>query len=371
VPDTPRVITLSPRDHDAILFDLDGVLTQTARVHAAAWKRLFDQFLEQHSLGTGASVVPFDINDDYRRHVDGKPRQDGVVAFLQSRSIDLPFGAPDDGPNVHTVHGLGHLKDKYFVEELDQKGVERYEASIALVRTLRAEDVKTGVVSSSNNCAAVLAAAEIADLFDVRVDGLDIARLALNGKPAPDGFLEAARRLGLEPPRVVVLEDAIAGVQAGRAGGFGLVIGVDRGGQSLELRRAGADVVVTDLAEIHVAIEAPSTWSLAFDDFDPGREGIREALCTLGNGYFGTRGAAPGSVADGVHYPGTYLAGGYNRLQTEIAGRVVEHEDLVNLPNWLALGVRLADADWFDERHVTLLEYRQELDLRRGMLLRP
>jgi beta-phosphoglucomutase family hydrolase len=370
VPDTPRVITLSPRDYDAILFDLDGVLTKTARVHAAAWKRLFDQFLEQRSAETGEPFVPFDVDDDYRRHVDGKPRQDGVAAFLQSRRIDLPLGAPDDGPAVRTVHGLGSLKDQYFLEELNQQGVERYEASIELVRTLRAEDVKTAVVSSSNNCAAVLAAAEIADLFDVRVDGLDIARLALNGKPAPDGFLEAARRLGLEPPRVVVVEDAIAGVQAGRAGGFGLVIGVDRGGRSLDLRRAGADVVVADLAEIQVAIEPPSTWSLVFDDFDPGREGIREALCTLGNGYFETRAAAPGSVADGVRYPGTYLAGGYNRLQTEIAGRVVENEDLVNLPNWLAVGVRLADADWFDERHVTLLEYRQELDLRRGMLLR-
>jgi beta-phosphoglucomutase-like phosphatase (HAD superfamily) len=164
VPDTAPVITLSPRDYDAILFDLDGVLTQTARVHAAAWKRLFDRFLEQQSVETGESFVPFDINDDYRRHVDGKPRQDGVVAFLQSRRIDLPLGAPDDGPNVRTVHGLGNLKDQYFLEELDQKGVERYEASIEVVRALRAEDVKTGVVSSSNNCAAVLAAAEIADL---------------------------------------------------------------------------------------------------------------------------------------------------------------------------------------------------------------
>jgi hypothetical protein len=175
-----------------------------------------------------------------------------------------------------------------------------------LVRTLRAEDIKTAVVSSSNNCAAVLAAAEIADLFDARVDGLDLARLALNGKPAPDAFLEAAHHLELEPTRAVVVEDAIAGVQAGRAGGFGLVIGVDHGGRSLDLRRAGADVVVADLAEIKIAIEPPSTWSLVFEGFDPGREGIREALCTLGNGYFETRAAAPGSVADGVHYPGTY-----------------------------------------------------------------
>jgi beta-phosphoglucomutase family hydrolase len=367
---TSPVVTLSPRDFDAVLFDLDGVLTQTARVHAVAWKRLFDQFLKRRAAETGEPFAPFDVEADYRRYVDGKPRQDGVAAFLQSRRIDLPLGAPDDGPTAQSMHGLGNLKDQYFLEELHRHGVQGYEASIALVRTLRAEDVKTAVVSSSHNCAAVLAAAGIAELFDARVDGLDLIRLGLNGKPAPDAFLEAVRRLEVEPSRAVVVEDAIAGVQAGRAGRFGLVIGIDHSGRSLELRRAGADVVVADLADVGVAIEPPSMWSLVFEGLAPGREGIREALCTLGNGYFATRAAAPGSVADGVHYPGTYLAGGYNRLRTEVAGRVVESEDLVNLPNWLALGVRLAGGGWFDERHVTLLEYRQELDLRRGMLLR-
>ena len=223
---TSPVVTLSPRDYDAVLFDLDGVLTQTARAHAAAWKRLFDQFLKRRTAETGEPFVPFDVEADYRRYVDGKPRQDGVAAFLQSRRIDLPLGAPDDGPAVQSVHGLGNLKDHYFLEELHQHGVQGYEASIELVRTLRAEDVKTAVVSSSNNCAAVLAAAGIAELFDVRVDGLDLIRLGLNGKPAPDAFLEAVRRLEVEPSRTVVVEDAIAGVQAGRAGGFGLVIGV-------------------------------------------------------------------------------------------------------------------------------------------------
>jgi hypothetical protein len=194
--------------------------------------------------------------------------------------------------------------------------------------------------------------------------------LALSGKPAPDAFLEAARRLEVEPSRAVVVEDAMAGVTAGRAGGFGSVIGVDRGGRSLALRQAGADVVVTSLAQVQVATEPPSAWSLVFDGFDPAKEGIREALCTLGNGYFATRAAAPGAAADGVHYPGTYLAGGYNRLDTDVAGRVVENEDLVNLPNWLAVQFRIADEDWFDARTVTILAYRQELDLRRGLLLR-
>jgi beta-phosphoglucomutase family hydrolase len=364
------VVTISPQDYDAVLFDLDGVLTKTASVHAAAWKRLFDGFLEQRAADVGEPFVPFDIDADYRRYADGKPRYDGVEAFLKSRGIALPLGTPDDGPGAQSVRALGNLKDHYFTQHLEQHGVEPYEAAIALVRTLRAQEIKTAVVSSSNNCAAVLEAAGIAQLFDVRVDGMDITRLALNGKPAPDAFLEAARRLRVEPSRAVVVEDAIAGVEAGHAGGFGLVIGVDHSGQSQALRVAGADVVVTDLAQVQVAVEPPATWTLVYEDFDPAREGMREALCALGNGYFTTRGAAAWARADGSYYPGTYLAGGYNRLHTDIAGRVVENEDLVNLPNWLTLEFHIADGDWFDETAVRLLSYRQELDLRRGMLLR-
>ena len=348
------VVTLSPRDYDAVLFDLDGVLTKTATVHAAAWKRLFDQFLTQWAADTGAAFVAFDIDTDYRRYVDGKSRDDGVVAFLASRGIALPFGVPEDSPDAHTVHALGRLKDHYFLQHLAQHDVERDDAALALVRTLRAHEVKTAVVSSSNNCAVVLEAAGIAPLFDARVDGMELTRLALNGKPAPDAFLEAAQRLQVELSRAVVVEDAIAGVEAGRAGRFGCVIGVDRGGQSKALREAGAGAVVTTLAQVQVAVEPPSAWSLVFDGFDPACEGIREALCTLGNGYVATRAAAAGAVADDVHYPGTYLAGGYNRLRTNIAGRVVENEDLVNFPNWLALEFRIADADWFDIRTAKL-----------------
>jgi beta-phosphoglucomutase family hydrolase len=367
---TAPLVTLSPRDYDAVLFDLDGVLTQTASVHAAAWKRLFDGFLERRAAETGQPFVPFDIDADYRRYVDGKPRYDGVASFLEARGIELPWGAPEDLPGTQTVQALGHLKDQYFLQHLEQHGVEVYESSIELVRTLRAQEIKTAVVSSSKNCAAVLEAAGISPLFDARVDGTHISRLGLKGKPAPDTFLEAARRLRTEPSRAVVVEDAIAGVEAGHAGRFGLVIGVDRSGQSRALRQAGADVVVTDLAQIQVAVEPPSAWSLVYEDFDPAREGMREALCALGNGYFATRGAAAWARADSVHYPGTYLAGGYNRLHTNIAGRVVENEDLVNFPNWLALEFRIADGDWFDETAVRLLSYRQELDLRHGLLLR-
>ena len=364
------VVTLSPRDYDAVLFDLDGVLTRTASVHAAAWKKLFDGFLEKRAAETGKPFVPFDIDADYRRYVDGKPRYDGVQAFLASRRITLPLGEPEDGPEVQSVSALGNLKDEYFHQQLKQNGVESYEAAIALARKLRAQEIKTAVVSSSNNCAAVLEAAGIAQLFDVRVDGTDITRLGLKGKPAPDAFLEAARRLGAEPARAVVVEDAVVGVEAGRAGRFGLVIGVDRGGRAQALRAADADAVVTHMGQVEVVEEHSSTWSLMYEDFDPARERIREALCTLGNGYFATRGAAPWAVADDVHYPGTYVGSGYNRLRTDIADRVVENEDLVNFPNWLALGLRIAGEDWFDARAVTILSYRQELDLRHGMLLR-
>lgn len=364
------VITLSPLDYDAVLFDLDGVLTRTASVHASAWKRLFDSFLEQRATQSGKPFVPFDIDTDYPRYVDGKPRYDGVAAFIESRGIELPWGAPDDGPGVQSVCALGNQKGHYFLQHLEQHGVETYEASIALVRELRAQNVKTAVVSSSTSCAAVLEAAGVAQLFDERVDGMDVTSLGLKGKPAPDAFLEAARRVGVEPSRAVVVEDAIAGVEAGRAGRFGCVIGVDHIGHGQALHDAGADVVVTDLSQVKVAVEPSSAWSMVFEGFDPAQEGIRESLCTLGNGYFATRGAAAGAVADGIHYPGTYLAGGYNRLRTDIAGRVVENEDLVNFPNWLALQLRIDGEEWFDARSVTLLSYRQELDLRRGMLLR-
>ena len=207
-------------------------------------------------------------------------------------------------------------------------------------------------------------------MFEARVDGKDVTRLELKGKPAPDAFLEAARRVGVEPSRAVVVEDAVAGVEAGCAGGFGCVIGVDRGGHAQALREAGADFVVTDMSQVRVEVEPASAWSLVFEGFDPAQEGIREALCTLGNGYFATRGAVAGAAADDIHYPGTYLAGGYNRLRTDLAGRMVENEDLVNFPNWLALEFRIDGEDWFDARTARLLSYHQEFDLRHGMLLR-
>lgn len=236
--------------YGAVLFDLDGVLTDTAGVHAGCWKRTFDEFLRRRADRTGEPFQPFDSESDYRLYVDGKRRYDGVRDFLVSRGIDLPEGAADDPPNAETVCGVGNRKNVLVNEALEEGGVEVYRGSVALVRALRRAGKKTGVVSSSANCAAVLRAAGIEDLFEVRVDGEVAAELDLSGKPAPDTFLEAARELGVDVKRTVVVEDAISGVQAGRNGGFGLVIGIARHDEPGVLRQEGADVVVSDLGEL-------------------------------------------------------------------------------------------------------------------------
>jgi alpha,alpha-trehalase len=242
---------LSPERFDAMVFDLDGVITRTAKVHAAAWKTMFDDYLAQ-CTPSGEQYIPFDVETDYRQYVDGKPRYEGVRSFLEARGVNLPYGNPDDPPGRETVCGLGNRKNALFLEELRMNGVEVYASSIALIRTLREAGFRTAVVSSSRNCQAVLEAANIADLFDARVDGRDLQRLNLKGKPAPDMFIEASHQLDSDPQRTVGVEDATAGVQAIRAAGFGKVIGVNRGDWAEALREHGADRVVVDLGELSV-----------------------------------------------------------------------------------------------------------------------
>ena len=626
-----------PRDqYDAVIFDLDGVVTRTARLHAAAWKQLFDEYREDRLKRDLPVYPPFDEDKDYLEYVDGKPRYDGIESFLSASDIDLPRGDPDDPPEKRTICGLGNRKNELFHEHLESDGVDAYDSTVELIHHLQEDGFKTAIISASKNCAAVLEAAGLQDLFQVRVDGVELEKLNLAGKPEPDVFVVAAKRLEVDPERAVIVEDAIAGVQAGRKGGFGLVIGVGRSGNPERLRENGADQVVSDLSEVVVeegssscdtselssgldaineiaashskrlavfldydgtlspivahpedavlseemrntlrrlamvcpvavvsgrdladvrervgleeiiyagshgfdiagpdglrrenpeaqdflpaldeaeaelreqladvegaqverkkfaiaihfrnaaeasvpdieqavdavrsnhpklrkgdgkkifelqpdidwhkgraviwllkaldldqrkvlpiylgddvtdedafrtlrarglgivvrdepretaaeyALDSPAEvascldrlvarlelmekWVLVYDGFEPAQEGLREALCTLGNGVFATRGAAPESAADDVHYPGTYLAGGYNRLETEIAGRTVENEDLVNLPNWLALSFRIEGGDWFDLEKVEILSYRQELNLKDGVLAR-
>jgi beta-phosphoglucomutase family hydrolase len=234
----------------ACLFDLDGVLTQTAKVHAAAWKEMFDAFLRQRAAQAGESFEPFDPVADYDEYVDGKPRYDGVRSFLAARGIDLPEGTPDDPPDALTVHGLGNRKNELVLGLIERQGVQVYEGSVRYVRAVRDAGLGRAVVTSSANADQVLAAAGIDDLFDVRIDGVVAAQEHLEGKPAPDTFLAAARALEAAPDQAAVFEDALAGVAAGRAGRFGLVVGVDRVGQADELLKHGADVVVSDLSEL-------------------------------------------------------------------------------------------------------------------------
>jgi beta-phosphoglucomutase family hydrolase len=239
------MLGLPDRIH-ALLFDLDGVLTQTAKVHAAAWKSMFDDFLKTRP----EPFVEFDPVDDYDEYVDGKPRYDGVRSFLASRGIELPEGDPDDPPGAETVHGLGNRKNELVLKLIHEHGVEPYDGSVRYVDAARAAGLPCAVVSSSANCRDVLKAAGMLELFDEIVDGVVAAHEHLQGKPAPDMYLAAAKGLGVEPGEAAVFEDALAGVESGRAGAFGCVIGVDRVGQREALRAHGADLVVADLGEL-------------------------------------------------------------------------------------------------------------------------
>ena len=232
------------------LFDLDGVLTKTAEVHSAAWKQMFDAYLEERAERTGTQFAPFDPVYDYDEYVDGKPRYEGVQSFLAARGIELPRGEPSDPPGAETVDGLGNRKNAILLRLIHERGVEPYEGSVRYVEAAREAGLRRAVVSSSTNCRDVLAAAGIEDLFEVRIDGVVAEREHLRGKPAPDTFLAGARALGADAAEAAVFEDALAGVAAGRAGGFGFVVGVDRTGQAKALREHGADVVVTDLGEL-------------------------------------------------------------------------------------------------------------------------
>ena len=241
---------VSRDQYDAALFDLDGVVTDTASVHATCWKEMFDEYLRKRASQRGEAFRPFDLAADYRLYVDGKPRFDGVRDFLASRSIQLPEGSPDDPAEIETVCGLGNHKDDLVNNVIADVGVEIYEGTVRFIHQLRRNEFRIAVVTSSQNCTAVLRAVKLDNLFDVQVDGNTIHAERLAGKPAPDTFLLAARLLGVEPTRAVVIEDAISGVQAGVKGKFGLVIGIARKGNAEELKHHGAHLVVDDLAEL-------------------------------------------------------------------------------------------------------------------------
>lgn len=376
---------------EAVILDLDGVITKTADLHARAWKQMFDSFLESREERPDERHEPFDPETDYRRYVDGKPRYEGVGSFLDSRGIELPWGSQDDDPDRDTVCGLGNRKNDMFRDLLDDEGVKTYADTVDALERWRDQGLATAMITSSRNGRYIVQRAGLTDAFDVQIDGNDAAELDIDGKPAPDVFLEAARRLGVEPGRAVVIEDAQAGVQAGAAGGFGLVVGVNRG-QGSDLKEHGADIVVDDLRTLHLGIGSHpgvetshgkdgreagrdsarrfEPWKLIYTEWNPADQALREALCALGNGHIVTRAAVEEASADDVHYPGTYLAGGYNRLESEVSGRVIENEDLVNWPNWLPLTYRHVGGTWLDINAVELLDFHFELDVRAGLLTR-
>ena len=234
----------------ALLFDLDGVLTQTAKLHAEAWKQTFDQLLRERAQRTGEQFVAFDQTADYDEYVDGKPREDGVRSFLQSRGIELPEGDPDDPTAAPTIQGVGNSKNERVLKLIHERGVDAYAGSVRYLHAATEAGLRRAVVSSSTNCHDVLVAAQLTDFFDAVIDGVVAHREHLQGKPAPDTFLAGARELGVQPAQAAVFEDALAGVAAGRAGRFGQVVGVDRVGQRDALLSHGADIVVDDLAEL-------------------------------------------------------------------------------------------------------------------------
>lgn len=248
----------------AAVFDMDGVLTDTARLHARAWKELIDGYLESRKARSGIRHEPFDANRDYRTYVDGKPRQEGLRSFLEAREIELPPGDPDDSPDRETVHGLARRKDAIFQRVLEQEGVETIRGTLALVRRLRDKGIRTAVASSSRNCESILERAGIAGLFDTRVDGVTLHQEGLSGKPHPEMFLEAVRRLDVEPAAAAVFEDAVSGVRAGRRGGFGLVVGVaEEADERWELRRSGADLAHPTSTLAHLTLKDLDPWIAA------------------------------------------------------------------------------------------------------------
>jgi len=393
---------------DAVIFDLDGVITRTASVHSTAWKQMFDEFLKAYAERTpvlsvtegGEPFREFTHTDDYLPYVDGKPRYKGVASFLRSRGIDLPYGDPGDSPDQETVCGLGNRKNQLFNEMIAQGNVEVFSTTVDFIKELQEKGIKVGVASSSKNAKAILDVAGLTDLFETRVDGIVSAELNLKGKPEADIFTTACDNLGVPYDRAVIVEDAVSGVQAGSNGNFGLVLGIAREDNELELKLNGADIVVKDVGEIDFnSIEEwfstgldEDQWSLSYYDCSKEKEGTREALCTVGNGYFGTRGALEESSANDTSYPGTYIAGVYNRLESDVAGRTVVNEDFVNCPNWLPITFKIGTArlsspksspptlggtegevgngNWLDLNEAEILSFTRRLNFRDGVLHR-
>lgn len=362
------------RHFRAVIFDMDGVVTDTAGVHSKAWKELFDAALPRIAAAAGAPAQPEFTELDYLNFVDGRQRLDGVRSLLVARGLSVPEGSPADAPGELTVHGLAAQKQTFFEAVLNRDGVAVFDTTVELIHKLRHDGIPIALVTSSRNGREVLRLAELLDVFDVIVDGTDAADLGLPGKPNPDMFLHASALLRVEPEDAIVIEDAVSGVQAGRAGNFGMVVGLNRGDDPQRLKDGGADIVVKDLSVAKLATRTTKpydpNWVLSYDSFEPKEEPTREVLMAMANGYWGTRGSYPGSSADATHYPGNYIAGVFNRLKTDIMGKTVETEHMVNIPDWTFLQIVPEAGNPLVPGSPELIDYYQELDMRRGLVTR-
>ena len=365
----------------AAIFDMDGVVTRTAELHAAAWKAVFDEVLRARAAAHGVPFRPFDEISDYLSYVDGRPREGGVRSFLRARGIEMPEGTADDELDLTTIQAIAKRKDALFEQTLRREGARVYDSTVALISALRAVGIRTGIVTSSRHGREVLQRAGIDGLFDARVDGIDIDERKLQGKPDPDSFLDCSKALGVAPARSALIEDAAAGVEAGRRGGFGLVVGVDRGGNREALTASGADLVVSDLGELDVLAlqeglrerQQILAWRIEQEGFDPVREDDMESLFTVGNGYLGVRGSLdsplPGALDD------MFVAGIYDRKQPALPYSEPEflteddstHGELVSLPFPFRLGLRV-DGTPLCLRTGHWITHRRRLDLREATL---
>ncbi len=369
---------MASKKFKGIIFDLDGVVTGTARVHGLAWESMFNNYLKMKADHDGTAFVPFDREKDYLEYVDGKPRMKGVESFLESREIKLPFGDYDDPPNKETVCGLGNRKNKDFQKVLRKEGPDVFDSTITFIKSCKKRGIKIGVASSSRNCKLIMELGDIEAYFETRVCGIVSRKLNLSGKPNPDIFVTAAENLGLQPDECVVVEDAISGVQAGRNGNFGLTIGIAREIDSDTLIQNGADIVVADMGEISVnEIEAwfdysvaADGWNLTYAYFDPADEKLRESLTSVGNGYLGNRGSYEGEIASDVHYPGTYIAGVYNKPATIVGGKRIYNNDFVNCPNWTQVEFAIGRSDFVSPLKMKVLSYKHNLNIKEGVVSR-
>ncbi|MFW6224369.1 MAG: beta-phosphoglucomutase family hydrolase, partial [Bacteroidota bacterium] len=370
---------MSIENFKGAIFDLDGVITQTAATHFKAWKTTFDEYLKEREKVNPEHRFEEFTKNDYLVYVDGKPRYKGVMAFLDSRGIELPYGDETDKPDKNTITGIGNRKNQEFRKLVDEEGVKIYDSSVDFVNQLIEKGIRVSVASSSINCRFILEKTGLLEKFETVVGGIKAKEKQLKGKPEPDIFITAAEEMGLNPNECIMVEDAISGVKAGEKGNFSCIIAVSREDNRFDLRRYGGDFIVNDLSELswndlkewYEKGLYEDNWRIKYFGFIQSEEKLRETLTTIGNGYFATRGCLEGEKAyKDVHYPGTYIAGLFNKVPTVIHGKKIYNNDFVNVPNWLRIDFRIGDGTYLDILKTNILFYHHELNMKEAVMRR-